>query len=620
MPDLSQYSDEQLMAMAGMSKSKPDLSSIPDDELFKMAGIEKPAPKQIGFFGKVSEDEYAQGKRNWLGNITDRPAAASRGAIQAEPALALAGPLAGLIASSGIVGNRARTAALDAAENPLSVKTFQEQALENIRPIKSTNEGINFLTGIVPSVGGLAADLTTDPVNALGSLIGFAPLGKGRTLGGVLGKTALAQEAKKIANTDVKQLPQAVSQGIDTLRGITPEKAVQTIDASIQDVVKSGISKGIRPTVVGKKTPKRQDNFYQDATDGVKAIIATKDNIFTDESGNALSKLPENINEYAQAVDTLKNNIYSEYTRLAQEAGDTGVKFNTAPIEKELSTIANPKNIKFTPQERAYAQGLIGDIAELNGADPLTIQERIKKLNSSLQGYYAGKIDKMQAQIDASVASMMRKQLDDIIEKSTGEQYKTLKRIFGSLKAVENDVNHRAIVASRQSPKNLLDLVDVFSTGQAVRGIMTGNPVEVLSAMAQSGVKNAFKAVNNPNRIIKNMFLKTDRLMSKRNEYLGRIAPTLTGELVDESKSVLRPRIVPQLTGEAQKQIPFFTKGLPAPSTTYGEGFTTRGKSFQDVVNYNRMLKKRKLAETYKGGKSDAEMLLRQLWDNVSGE
>jgi hypothetical protein len=603
------------------------------------------ANKKIGVFGQVTQDEYSQGKRNWLGNIVDRPSAAVRGAIQAEPSLALSGPFAGLLASSGIVGNRARTAALDAAKNPLSVKTFQEKALENIRPIKSTNEGVNFLTGIIPSTAGLAADLATDPVNVLGSLVGFAPLGKSRTLGGTLGKTVVAKEARKIGNTDVKELPRVLSQSIDTLRGVNPESSIQIIDKSINRIVENGISKGVRPTVVGKKTPKRQEKFYQDATDGIKAIVATKDELFTDETGNAISKLPENLGEYSHAVDTLKQKIYSEYTRLAQEAGDNGASFNVKPIIEKLKTIADEGNKRFTPSERKYAQDLMFDIAELEGADPLVVQERIKKLNQNLAPYFQGKTERMQASIDASVAALMREELDKKITGAAGGQYSELKKLYGSLKAVENDVNHRAIVYARKAPKTVFDLVDVFSTGQALRGALTSNPTEILVALAQSGVKEAFKAINNPNRIIKNMFLKTDRLMSKRNDYLGRIDPTFVGELVDSGReSTLRPRITPQLTGEAQKQIPFFTRGLPAPNTTYGEGFTAnpakstlqklrsqlalpkpktkygegfmvRPKSFQDVLNYNRMLGKKKLSEKYKGGKSDAEILLRQLWE-----
>lgn len=52
MADLSQYSDEELMDMAGISNSQSDLSQFSDEELFQMAGIKQP---ESSFLGSIWE-------------------------------------------------------------------------------------------------------------------------------------------------------------------------------------------------------------------------------------------------------------------------------------------------------------------------------------------------------------------------------------------------------------------------------------------------------------------------------------------------------------------------------------------------------------------------------------
>lgn len=81
MADLSQYTDEQLAKIAGVSlkSNTNDLSSYSDDELAKIAGV---SLTQKGVFGDVPTKDYESGTRNIMGNIMERPATAMRGAGQ----------------------------------------------------------------------------------------------------------------------------------------------------------------------------------------------------------------------------------------------------------------------------------------------------------------------------------------------------------------------------------------------------------------------------------------------------------------------------------------------------------------------------------------------------------
>jgi len=140
---------------------------------------EKEARQAIGQFNESSQPEepapQPEMQRQSLGRITNVPGATSRAAIQSNPALALAGPFAGLLALGGLGGQKAKQEAGEGALRPDDVPMFQDQAIQlgqNSFGGPSTSVAVNFMKGLVPSAAGLVHDMRTDPLTVLTSLIG----------------------------------------------------------------------------------------------------------------------------------------------------------------------------------------------------------------------------------------------------------------------------------------------------------------------------------------------------------------------------------------------------------------------------------------------------------------
>jgi len=278
----------------------------------------------------------------------------------------------------------------------------------------------------------------------------------------------------------------------------------------IDAIVKEGFSKAIRPSVKGKGTESQVQKYYRNATSAVKDIVSNPDLALPDEIGNPVKRLPQSLADMAKAVEQTRAKIYGEYHAMAEAAGDAGAKFDIRPILKKMVEAKNDKGLD--PEVRTYIEKQIPSLAELANASPDIVERRMQSLNQSLTGFYEGRVQKGVAQTDASIAKLMREQLDSQIAKSQGEGYKDLKKRYGALKSVEGDINRRAIVASRANPKGFFDITDVFSKGKLVTGALTGNLPMVLQGAAEVGIKNWIKKINSPDRMIKKMFEKASRV------------------------------------------------------------------------------------------------------------
>src|SRR3990167_1762011 len=482
--------------------SHDDIVSFERQRLAAPAGPEA-RPMVRGFFGDVPADAYARGERNVMGNIFERPGAAVRSFLSGQ------GYAAGAI-------------------NPGDVPTFQESLLD--RYYRSFGEKIptrlERFIGNVPSTLGLAADISTNPADVLTLA---APKVPGvRQAFNALMRSRLGRTASSAANAPISKIPQVIQEG---MRALNPEGIFQATQQGISQVVKKGISKGVRPTVTGKGTAQRTGEYWRRVQQGVVEIVKNQDNLgFVDELGTPVSRLPKNLPEYAQAIERTKAKVYQTYATLSQQAGDVGARFSAKGIVSKLEEVS--KDLKFAPETRKYAGGLRGAIRELDGATPDVVQTRIEDLNQSLKGFYFGRVEKAKAEVDASVAKLMRSELDNIIERATGQQYQYWKNVYGALTTVEKEVNHRAMVALRASPRGLFDLTDIFSGGQVLSGIFYGNPASVLAGATQYAIKSGIKSINNPNRIVTKMFQDVSSLL-QRQQAMGSsgVAPRMPSRL-----------------------------------------------------------------------------------------
>lgn len=330
------------------------------------------------------------------------------------------------------------------------------------------------------------------------------------------GKSAIEKYAPGLDSTisgTAKPVISTASSAIDAVKslpGAIKDKFTTPVDQAIQE----GITKGVKPTVVGKKTLAQQSAFYDSANSVVKHIAANRDQIpIVSADGELTNKPPQSVAEFAQAIDAGKKLVFDQYNDLTKQATGADAKVPTTDIVKRLTNTADERNIKIDPEVRAYAGKQIPKIQELDGASPDVVQERIKFYNEKLKNFYKNPSPNgtAAANVDAQIVGYLRDSLDKTIEAATpensGPKYQELKNQYGNYKALEGEVNHRATVVARQAPANLVQqLGGMASVIALTQGILSGNFAEAASGAFGKAAQLYYKYINSPDTSIKKMF------------------------------------------------------------------------------------------------------------------
>jgi len=121
------------------------------DEASSDLGLNK-----IGLVGNVTQKSFNEGNRNILGNIFERPSAASRSGIRGilDPN------------KSGV------EEFIKGSVNPTGVETFQDEFIRKAQ--FTTSPTLNAVLGMPASAAGLASDIVTNPADVLTSVLGGA--------------------------------------------------------------------------------------------------------------------------------------------------------------------------------------------------------------------------------------------------------------------------------------------------------------------------------------------------------------------------------------------------------------------------------------------------------------
>ena len=81
--------------------------------------------------------------------------------------------------------------------------------------------------------------------------------------------------------------------------------------------------------------------------------------------------------------------------------------------------------------------------------------------------------------MEALVNNNLKKAIDESIENALGqgERYSGLKRQYGQLRSIEEEVAKRALVDQRKNAKNLFDLTDIYGADQVIDSLANLNPI-----------------------------------------------------------------------------------------------------------------------------------------------
>ena len=371
---------------------------------------------------------------------------------------------------------------------------------------------------------------------------------------------------------------------------------IQTIDKALEKTIIKGVEKGIRLSVVGKKSAPLMQAYFDKAKSAVQKIVANKDNlILTNKFGEPLKgELPKSLKQFSQAINQTKTAVFEQYDAMAKEAGKSGAIVKLTPIKNELDiVINNPVLQDIAPDTIKYAKQRADSLAKRSIYTTTEAQEAITKLNNSLDIFYANPTydTASKAYIDSLIANNLRKNLDAVIEGLQGKGYQELKNSYGALKTIEKDVTHRAIREGRKRVKGLLDFSDVFSGAYAVHGMITMNPAVIGAAGAAKGIAKLYIHLNDPNRIVKSMFEKTEKLLQKRGMIGKPIDPqSWIGKLLAKGQTKdIPPDILKRITYEPETG--FVLKGTPQDFTVIGKPYT-KIETGQPKIGYEGKLPK----------------------------
>lgn len=444
-------------------------------------------------------------EQGFLGRTFNVPGATSRAAIQSNPLLGLAGPLAGSAALSGIGGQKAQQAASSGALQPDKVRRFQDLALDALHkpasriagkiknPLlqKAFQDQVEKL-GLGASGIGLAADIATNPADALLAIAGKTPTRGGTTLGGQIAKSKFGKFTGQFLTKE-----RGVGKSVDAV-----------IDDALPKIVKSPRGKLSRAQIEQSRTRQR---------DAVKTIVENKEDlVLFDDSGRTLQgKLPENLDQFSQSVDQTKGKIFSEYTSLIEETGQSGKSIDIKPAIKELDKIINNKAMSIKkPQVIDYAQGLKEAILK-EGDLPVGIaDDLIRKFNDDLNAFYRQPDPNLASNrmVDASVVTKLRSSLDDSVSGFTGKEFQVLKNRYGALRELEEVTNKAFLQNASKVGGGLGDFVSIMGSGDLVSGLVTFDPARIIRGGAVSGLTKLRGILNDPNRSVRKLFKDVDKL------------------------------------------------------------------------------------------------------------
>lgn len=340
----------------------------------------------------------------------------------------------------------------------------------------------------------------------------------------------------KVAKEGVREVKNIANDAIDLTARITKRG-----EDAIGKAIDSGIEKGVRPSVVGKKTAQQMESYKQSARTAVLAITKNKNNLsFLNDAGESIKgAVPTSLKEFADSVEQTKKTIFKKYDSLAKKAGESGGKVELSNVADELRKVGQDNVLKdLYPDVVSYAEKRAESLSKRASYSTEEAQTAIKHLNESLQAFYRNPTfeSASKAQIDAMIANNIRTSLDNVVTNATGEGYSALKKVYGSLKSIEKDVAHRSIVDARKNVKGLIDFTDIFSAGDIISGIATMNPAQIAKGGFQKAIATVYKKLNDPNRTIKKMFQGAEKYIQRKEtpftpkSYTGKAVQSMKGK------------------------------------------------------------------------------------------
>lgn len=387
---------------------------------------------------------------------------------------------------------------------------------------------------------------------ALGAAIGG---GLGSTLGpaGTIGGAALGAAGAGTIQDLYRQATQGekppglgeatLRRGTDVAMGATQEAAPLVAKAvneaanlggklppAIPNEVTSLATKGIRP--INRKI-EFKETLKSAIPDAAQAAETTKQPI-------------ESLADLADAVKSAKTKLWSEVKSV--QAPFKTDEINASGVGDAMKSVINPRFRQQNPEAVKKIEGLAKQYNRDMSVDE--IEKYIEDANNELHSYYSkNKVGRDVAYRDPDVGFKVREvealrrlqeQALDRLSMANGQVSANLKRRYGALRNVEEEVNRRKIVAERQAPASLSEQVAGWSGGaRTIGGLLRGDIVGVAQGLTERQLAKMAKKANTTDELIKRAFsmYNSGKVDLPFDEYLMRMMPVLSKGLSSDRDS-----------------------------------------------------------------------------------
>ena len=255
------------------------------------------------------------------------------------------------------------------------------------------------------------------------------------------------------------------------------------------------------------------------------------------KEGEIVSKLPETLDEFSQAIDQTKKILFDEAIDPAvKSATKGGAVVNIDDTIKIMDDILKDPAIKFTnPDMIKYTEAAKKRLLETPNS-PKVINDIITNLNQNLQAFYKAPVGDpaitKKLAVDSLIANKLRAALDDTVSNFTGKSLSVPKLKYGALRSIEESVRKQANKIAEKSV-GIIDYSNIFSVPNLVSGFATANSGAIARGGTQLGLAQLAKFFLNPNRAVMKMFTKVEKLTA--------LPPSLLNQLGIKAASTKAP-------------------------------------------------------------------------------
>lgn len=372
--------------------------------------------------------------------------------------------------------------------------------------IASIPEEITTPEGTFQTVGDVIGEIGTFAVpGAKLAKVGQVPAAASRFQKAVgLGKKILAESTLGAALTGIQEGEfgeQAKESGLITA-GLTavsplasvPVKVFENVKKIIKPQNTDAIFRAVRPSIgKGVKKEAIEQNLDRANLEIVKQGLK-----------------PTDLKSYSDAIDVAQKNVWDRVKSFLGEGQQQNLTVNLKPISEEIKKLSADPALKRVDATTAQKVEQYADALLRGGEDVDILQaERMKQfINAQLDDkVFAGQnIAEPLKKAQKIVTKEIGKQLDSVLSQIPNE-FADLKKTYGALSSIKDDVNKRLIVSSRQNPVDLFTGLGFLSGArEAIEGIAQINPLKVAKGAVEAVAGRAIKQANDPDVLVERAF------------------------------------------------------------------------------------------------------------------